>query len=350
MDRKLSFFGVAVMYVGVIMGAGFASGRECFQFFGIFGNAGYKGILLTSIGFMLVALMLNYIALSKQSLQLDEIVSPVDNKLISNIIGWTLGIIYYSMLIAMSSAGGSLLKQAFGLPNYIGGFIITALTLATVLGDFNRVAKIFKKFVPILFVICLSTISLLIFLSPAAPKGENFSPSEMAPTWQISSLLFLSYNSLGMITMAGSSAVNAKSRKEAFIGSIIGIGLLCFLTLSLLAVLLKGPGFSSSLELPMVGWASLINPKFGYLYSLVLFGAIYQTSSSTYYGFSTCLKDSKSKKYYLCIGALLGFVAGLTDFKRIVAILYPAQGYIGFLILILIIINFIKEMRKNKEE
>lgn len=348
MDKKLSFFGVAVMYVGVVMGAGFASGRECWQFFGVFGNFGYIGIFFTSIGFIAVALMLNYIALSKNTLKLGELVSPVDNKWITSIVSWVLGIIYYSMLIAMSSAGGSLLKQTFDLPNFIGGFLITVLTLITVLGDFNRVSGIFKKFVPILFIICISTISMVLLATPDAPKGEDFSPSGMAPTWQLSSLLFLSYNSLGMITMAGSSAINAKGKKQAFGGSIIGIVLLCFLTLSLLAVLLKGPGYSSSLELPMVGWASLINSKFGYLYSLVLFGAIYQTSSSTFYGFSTCLKDNTSKQYILCGGAALGFIAGLTDFKKIVAVLYPAQGYIGLIILLLIFINFLQEVKKNR--
>ncbi len=35
---KLNFFHVALMYVGTIMGAGFASGREIWQFFGVFGK------------------------------------------------------------------------------------------------------------------------------------------------------------------------------------------------------------------------------------------------------------------------------------------------------------------------
>ena len=43
-NNKLGFLSIAFMYVGAIMGAGFASGREIWQFFGVFGKSGYLGI------------------------------------------------------------------------------------------------------------------------------------------------------------------------------------------------------------------------------------------------------------------------------------------------------------------
>ena len=39
----LNFFNVALMFVGAIMGAGFASGRELWQFMGLFGTKGQIG-------------------------------------------------------------------------------------------------------------------------------------------------------------------------------------------------------------------------------------------------------------------------------------------------------------------
>ena len=162
MDKKLNFFTVATMYIGVIMGAGFASGRECWQFFGIFGDNGYKGILITGLGFLLVSVMISCIAISKDTIQLGELISPVESKLVYNIIEKILAIIYFTMLIAMTSAGGSLLNQIFGLPQWVGGAIITALTLQTVLGSFTRMSIIFKKFVPILFSTCVLAIIIVL--------------------------------------------------------------------------------------------------------------------------------------------------------------------------------------------
>lgn len=78
------------------------------------------------------------------------------------------------------------------------------------------------------------------------------------------------------------------------------------------------------------------------MYIGVIMGSIYQTASSTYYGFSITIDNESAKKKILLIGAIIAFVAGLTDFKKIVAILYPTQGYIGCIILILVAVNFIK--------
>ena len=78
------------------------------------------------------------------------------------------------------------------------------------------------------------------------------------------------------------------------------------------------------------------------MYIGVIMGAIYQTATSTYYGFSITIKNTPMKKTILSIGAIVAFIAGLTDLKKIVAILYPTQGYIGCIILILVTVNFIK--------
>ena len=342
MDKKLNFFTVATMYIGVIMGAGFASGRECWQFFGIFGDNGYKGILITGIGFLVVSVMISYIAISTHTIQLGALISPVESKLIYKLIENILAIIYYTMLIAMASAGGSLLNQILGLPQWIGGAIITALTLHTVLGSFSRMSSIFKKFVPVLFSICILAIIIVLLTQNKVSESNLLINHNSSISWQRSSMLFLSYNCMGMMTVAGSCAVSARSTKHAIGGAILGVILLTVITLMLLTVLLINPRFSSNLSLPMVGWSEAINTKFGLLYAFVLMGAIYQTATSTYYGFSITINNAPMKKTILSIGAIVAFIAGLTDFKKIVAILYPTQGYIGCIILILVAVNFIK--------
>ena len=50
---NLNLLNVALMFVGAIMGAGFASGREIWQFFGVFGKQGRIGILLIAVLFVI---------------------------------------------------------------------------------------------------------------------------------------------------------------------------------------------------------------------------------------------------------------------------------------------------------
>ena len=48
MKSKPVIFRTAFLYLGAVIGAGFASGRENWQYFGIFGEDAYKGILLAT--------------------------------------------------------------------------------------------------------------------------------------------------------------------------------------------------------------------------------------------------------------------------------------------------------------
>ena len=65
MKRRLTSAKVASMYIGVIIGAGFSSGRECWQFFGVFGKKGFLGASFMVLIFVILALMLTYVSESK---------------------------------------------------------------------------------------------------------------------------------------------------------------------------------------------------------------------------------------------------------------------------------------------
>ncbi len=347
--KKLNFVQIIALYVGIIMGAGFASGRECWQYFGVFGKDGYNGIYAVVLVFIVISCMLAYIAMSKNTADLGKLISPFDNKLLINVIGIVLAAIYYSMIIAMTAAGGSLLNQQFGIHKAVGGIIIAVLVVITVLGDFERVSKVFSLLVPVLFCFGILVITLAIradFGQSGATTG--YDPGSMTPTWPIAALVFCSYNAMGMVTMVGSSAINAKNSKHAFAGAVIGSIMLGLLTLLLLKAMLTDMAFSCSLDLPMLGFAARISKPLNYVYAIVLYGAVYSTAASTYYGFSTKLPNNKYKKTIIVLGALVGFVIGLSGFKVIVEYLYSIQGYIGMLFIILIAINFVMEVRKNR--
>ena len=55
-NEKLGILNIALVYVGTIMGAGFASGREIWQFFGVFGNKGYIGVGFVGILFIIIGI------------------------------------------------------------------------------------------------------------------------------------------------------------------------------------------------------------------------------------------------------------------------------------------------------
>ena len=351
--KKLNWIEITALYIGVIMGAGFASGRECWQFFGVFGEKGYLGAVSVTFLFVLMACMLTYIARSKNTADLGKMISPFDNPAIDNVIGIILAAVYYSMIIAMTAAGGSLLNQQFGISKITGGLIIAVLCVITVLGDFERVSGVFRLIIPVLFVIGIVTIILVIESGfPQSGPTDGYKPGSMSPNWFISAVVFLAYNTLGMITMSGNSAINAKDNRNAYAGAIAGTLCLGGLTILLLRALLTDMAFSSTLDLPMLGFSARISTALNAIYAVILYGAVYSTGASTYFGFSTKLPDNKYKKAIIIAGGFIGFLMGLTGFKTIVEYLYAVQGYIGIVFIILIIVNFFKEVRSqnNRKE
>lgn len=350
-EKKLNYFHVAVMYVGTIMGAGFASGREGWQFFGIFGKKAYIGIALAGLLFTGLGMMVSYIARSLKTDDMGKVIVFTDNPKITDAVGYFMAAILYTIIISMSAAGGSLLNQQFGISKAVGGAMIVVLVILTVLGNFDRVSKVFKLIIPVLFVIDIGC-CFLVMASDIEQSGatSGFPPSAMAPNWFIAAILFISYNMLGMIPIIATSSMQSKDKKNAVFGSGLGGILLAFLTLVLVFALQKDMAYTQSMDLPMLAYTSRISKVVNLLFGLVLFAAIYSAATSTYFGFSTKIKESSKKKYIIIIGACIGFVCGLTGFKTIVAYLYPIEGYIGFAIILMIAVNFFRVYKNNAME
>ncbi|MGN0659448.1 MAG: MBL fold metallo-hydrolase [Emergencia sp.] len=342
-ERKLSFFNVAALYVGTLMGAGFASGREGWQFFGVFGTKGFAGLTVAGALFMIIGMMVSYIARTLDTDDMGRIIVCVDSPMLCNAVGYVMAGILYTIIVSMSAAGGSFLNQQFGFPQAVGGAIIVVMVIITVLGDFERISKVFRLIVPALFTIDVA-LCIIVIASDIGQSGatSGFAVSSMAKTWLPAALLFISYNMLGMIPVVGKSSVNARSKGHGLFGAALGGFLLALLTFMLLTALRKDMAFTDRMDLPMLAYSARISPAANVAFGAVLFLAIYSAATSTYYGFSTKIKDGPKKKYILIAGAFAGFLCGLTGFKAIVAYLYPVEGYLGFIVIASITINFIR--------
>ena len=351
MNKRLNVVKIASMYIAVIMGAGFCSGRESWQFFGVFGRMGYLGAILAGLGFIVFGMMFTYIAIHKNTDDLGRLISPWDNRFLVSVIGWTMAIIYYTIIIAMSAAGGSLIRQQFGADRRIGGLVIVVLVLVTVMGNYERMAGVFGKVTPILLAVSFLTVFLVIFSKNIVQSGpvSGFRPGDMSPNWFISSIVFMAYNTIGMVTSAGSCALRAKSRRSAYIGAFAGTFILSVLMLLQIVAMNKDMAFTDSLDLPMLGYAGVLFGPLGILYAVILYGSVYAAATTTFYGFTSMLPAAFWKPALEIISAVIGYFIGLNGFQFVVEYIYPPQGYIGIVFLALVVINFIQQYRKPKK-
>lgn len=339
--NPLNFFSVALMYVGTIMGAGFASGREIWQFFGVFGDKAYIGVLFVGILFVVMGMMTSYIARELNTNDMGKVIVPGNNEVVVDLVGKFMAIILVTVLITMSAAGGSIFSQQFGQNKVLGGIIIVFLVVVTVLGEFERVSKVFRLIMPVLFLLVVGVCFLVIFTDIGQSNyDEEILPSPMASTWWLAAMLYISYNILSVIPIVATASVNAKNEKHALWGTCLGgifLGLLAFV---LIIALQKDMSFSQALDLPMLGYSTRISPVINIMYTIVLLVAVYSSATSNFYGFTTKLKESPKKKRRIILTAVISFFCGLVGFKKVVAYMFPFEGFLGFIIIAMIIINF----------
>ena len=338
---KLGFFSVALLYVGTVMGAGFASGREIWQFFGVFGKMGTVGVVFAAVLFVLLGMMTAYIARTLGTSDMGKVVVPGGNRKVISAVGYFMALLLYTAIVSMSAAGGALLNQLFGLPQAAGGILICFLVLITVLGEFERVSKVFRYIMPVLFVTVVA-VSLLVMTVPLKPSDlyAEIEVSPMAPDWFLATLLYISLNMLGMIAVVAKSALNARSRKTALTGAGLGGIFLGTLAFGLLTAVQTDMHYTQALDMPMLGFAGRISPVLTVVYGLVLFLAIYSAATSNFYSFTTKIPEGGKKKYIVIAAAFCGFLLGMMGFKNVISILFPIIGFMGFAVIGMLIVNF----------
>ncbi len=347
---ELNFFNVALMFVGAIMGAGFASGRELWQFMGIFGAKGLIGTCFVAICFVVLGFMASYIARAKNTNDFAIIITPAGHPKIQKCISVFMSVMLFSVLVTMSAAGGALLNQNYGISRIFGGVIICFLVTITVLGDFERVSHVFRYVMPVLFVLAVAT-SIIIICTDFGDLGyhQEVEPAAMAPNWILGALLYISYNLLAMIPIISSSSIHAKSEKHALTGASLGGVMVGVLALVIICALQSDMSFADINDMPMLAYAQLISKPVGLIYSVVLFAAIYCAATSNFYGFTTKIPAGPKKSKIIILAVAAAFLLGLLGFKNIVAYMFSAEGYLGFVIIAMLVVNFVQTWRAKHE-
>ncbi|QHI71183.1 YkvI family membrane protein [Aminipila terrae] len=348
-NHKLGILEVAIMYVGTIMGAGFASGREIWQFFCVFKDKGYIGIFVIGIMFMIIGVMTSKIARTLDTNDMGRVIVPGNNPKLVEFVGYFMALMLFTVLITMSSAGGALFYQQFGQSRILGGVVIICLVILTVIGGFERVSRVFRFIMPVLVIVVVSVCLMVIFMDlPKSEKQAEISISPLTPNWFLSAMQYISYNVLALVPIVATASINAKSDKHAFIGTAVGAVFLGLLAFVLGTAMFTDMGFSQAMDMPMLGYSAKISKSVNLVYTCVLLFAIYASATSNYYGFTTKMKSQKHRRLKIIVIAWLGFLCGLIGFTNVISIMFPIEGFMGFAIIAMVIINFFKVTKMEK--
>ena len=126
-------------FIGVLVGASFASGREALQYFVAFGNWGVLGAILTSLAMMVSGVTILQLGSYHRAKEHTSVFVAISGPVTARILDVATMITLFCIGFAMFAGAGANLEQQFGWSVWIGAVIMLALVLATGLLDVGKV-------------------------------------------------------------------------------------------------------------------------------------------------------------------------------------------------------------------
>lgn len=336
-EKKYSPFTIASVYIGTVVGAGFASGQEVLQFFGYFGIRGFVGLILATAVFIFFGSMVLQIGHRVKAESFLPVVKEVTGRKLGLIIDVIISFFMLGMVVTMFAGAGAIFVEQFNLPAIWGSLFMLGISLITVLLGIDRVIESISFVAPILVA---SILALALWTVFSSPQGliQNLSlnnPVRAAfPLWPVAALLYSSYNLVLAIPVLGPMGAlsEPKALRRGAIWGGIGLGV-C--SMAIVASILARAPQATRFEIPMIAIAGSISPLIGTLYSFVLVAEIYTTAVAGLYGFTSRLTREGTSSYrWLAVGTGgVALILAQFGFSNLVSFLFPVEGFAGFLML-----------------
>ncbi|MBM6616924.1 YkvI family membrane protein [Bacillus suaedaesalsae] len=326
--------GIKWMFIilGAMIGAGYASGRELWQFFG-------EESGLAIIIFTVLFIISSYIVMKIGYEEKTEHFLPILQKLVGKKIAtyYDVIIIFYlfTTTVIMLAGGGST-GELFHIPYTLGILFISAILVIVFIWNIKGLVSLNYILIPILVVGL--TVTLLFFIS----NGHSilsFRDWNKQSNWP-SSFTFTALNVLSLIAVIGAIGKEIKNKGEAWIASI-GSGLILggvsfiynevLIEVSSELVLYDIPLFAIIKDFP---YSAII------LMSILLWLAVVSTAASGLFGLTARIREYIKLPLWLTALLLLVIIVPLTKlgFSFLIAVLYPIFAVLNLYLLVAIMV------------
>lgn len=352
---------IALAYMSVVIGGGFASGNEVLQFFTGYGLAGIAGSVVAAVLFAFLGMQIARISSVMQADSHKQVLYILFGEKAGFVVDVILSFFLYGVGVVMLAGAGSTLLQQFGLAPLFGSVLMTVLVVATLCLNVKGIVNLISAVMPFLLVMVVSITVYSIYTSTGTQAeltqvAEDipvitFLGAEI-PNWALSGLLYASFNIAVGFPMLAVIGGLTKQPKAASLGGMsggLGLGfLIIVLNIGLFANLDKLVG----IEIPTLLLAEQIHPWLAVLMSLALIGMIYSTAVGMFFAFGArfATPDTNRFKILSAIFAAIGLALSQVGFTKLVGTVYPMLGVVGLILIIAIALSWIRTRNRTAED
>jgi len=330
-------FQIAAVYVGTVVGAGFATGREIVEFFSRFGFIGFISILMSGYILIFIGAKLMRIAALIQAKSYQELNLYLFGKFFGSAINVLMLIMLLGVCAVMLSGAGAVFEEQLGLSRYTGIFLTMALSILVMILGTKGIFAVNTFVVPMMIAFSF----LLMFLSmqlPAFPEQMLFIPfaedgwkSVVAPFSYAAMNLSLAQAVLVPI------ASEVKDDRTVKWGGILGGIALTVILISSHITLVMLPNLESY-DIPMAVIMKTIASSFFWIYVFIIYGEIFTSVIGNVFGIERQVRQYIKVPSILTVSVIfvICFFISLINYGTLLSYLYPIFGYISIIFIVLL--------------
>ena len=349
---------VAASFVGIVVGAGFASGMEALQYFVAYGTNGFYGVILASVTMLFAATAFMTFGSYFLAREHNEVFYNVTSKPAAFIMDWSAVACMFSVGFVMFAGAGSNLRQSFEWPIWVGAVAMLALMLIVGRFDVDKVSSVIGWATPLLVVfVLIGSIYSFTQVDVSWSEVGSYAQQEVSradgtPFWWLGALNHTGLNALCGVSMALVMAGDEFDTKSSRLGGILGGVIYAVMLALLVASLLIQVESVNGNDMPLLAVIDNVDPVLGFIMTWVIFLMVFNTCLGMFYALAKRLTRKNPERFYptYAIACVVGFGLSFAGFQPLVNSLYPILGYLGLFVMAVMTVTYLRHRSELKDE
>src|SRR5690625_1139955 len=314
------------LIIGTTIGAGYASGRELWQFFG---HESGLAILLFAIFFSTSCIVIMQVSYQKRSSDYLPVLRDIIGSKLVKIYDFMIFLYLFTTTVVMIAGSGAA-GQAFNLSYWWGILIIVSTLIILFIKDINSLLSINQYIIPML--LCGLLYILLVFTLDQ--KINHFSNWYEQGNW-MAAFPFTAFNILPLIAVLGAIGHKIRSNQEIWITGLSSGFILGVISYLYNNSLIHIADELLVYEIPLFAILKNYSFKMFILMTILLWLAIFTTAAAGILGIVTRLQNLLKAPLWLLVSIILALMVPLTTFgfSTLISYIYPIYGILNLYVL-----------------
>ncbi|KAA0565407.1 hypothetical protein F0342_07325 [Bacillus sp. CH30_1T] len=337
MKKIAGSFQIAAVYVGTVIGAGFATGREIVEFFTRFGFVGFIAILLSGYLFITMGTKIMLKSHDIKAKSFEEFNEYLFGKWFSKFMNIVMMIMLIGVSAVMLSGAGAVFQEQLLLPKQLGILLTIVLGFITMMVGIKGLFAVNTFVVPLMIVfnlfLMVYSVRNAAFLDAflLIPHAEDGWKSVVAPFSYVAFNLAMAQAVL--VPVAG----EVKDRETIKYGGYLGGFFLTMILISSHITLVMIPDVTQY-QIPMAVVMKSFVAGFYIIYIIIIYGEIFTSVIGGVFGLEKQLTNYWKGSSLMTFTGIFLMIYSLSffEYSELLSYLYPLFGYMSLLFIILL--------------